>query len=59
MKFQSFRLWPRERDIGSTMVAELCSVQTSITVERNPKTGKLLGFNEVNTSIVIIAVSCY
>ncbi|XP_031567069.1 helicase SKI2W-like isoform X2 [Actinia tenebrosa] len=39
--------WPREKEIENAMVAELCAVQTSIKVERNPKTGKLRGFNEV------------
>ncbi|XP_019620739.1 PREDICTED: helicase SKI2W-like [Branchiostoma belcheri] len=41
------KFWPRERDPESLYSAELCPVQTTLQVDRNPTTGELLGYKEV------------
>ncbi|KAL3871690.1 hypothetical protein ACJMK2_039674 [Sinanodonta woodiana] len=40
------RFLPREKDPRSLFHTDVCPVQTSIQVERNPTTGKLLGYKE-------------
>ena len=43
-----FRFFPREPEPNNLLHADVCPVQTTITVERHPTTGRLLGYKEVN-----------
>eukprot|EP00058_Branchiostoma_floridae_P003353 XP_002588841.1 hypothetical protein BRAFLDRAFT_99541 [Branchiostoma floridae] len=45
------RLWPRERDPESLYSAELCPLQTTLQVERNPTSGELLGYKETTLQV--------
>lgn len=46
----SQRLWPREPRVESLYHAPLCPAHTDITVERDPTSGELLGYHEVEVS---------
>ena len=41
------RYFECERNLESLYLANECAVQTSLEVERNPLTGELCGYNEV------------
>ncbi|KAK6195918.1 hypothetical protein SNE40_001245 [Patella caerulea] len=40
------RFWPREKQPERLYSVDICPVQTTIQVERNPTTGQLIGFKE-------------
>ncbi|XP_078603715.1 superkiller complex protein 2-like [Branchiostoma floridae x Branchiostoma japonicum] len=41
------KFWPRERDPEALYSADVCPLQTTLQVERNPTSGELLGYKEV------------
>ena len=49
-----FRFYPREPEPNNLLHTDICPVQTTITVERHPTTGKLLGYKEVRNLLQII-----
>ena len=47
-----YRYIERERDPSSLLRCDFCPVTTTIVVERDPATGELLGFKEVNIMLL-------
>ena len=52
------RFWPRKGCAEKLLSTNLCPLQTRIVVDRNPKTGQLLGFKEVNIAERIFSLNC-
>ena len=52
-KFMTLRCWKRKPDLNSLYDLETCPVQTTIVVDRDLRTGKLIGYREVQNLLYI------